>query len=180
MSLVPYDVASQDKSVLFTESKNDDQSFRYIRRASVIAYHITANNHEIHDGRIVDLSAGTHISEWWKFTSYNKDQLGVTISCRSKEGYNLTIRDDTVMLAPADSKDKYQAGHISPSFVLLNFIININIFLPYILYVAINRRHGSKIFHTVTKSKMKTNDGPLHWLTKPQAKRSSMVLALDI
>ncbi|XP_078150179.1 ricin B-like lectin R40C1 [Carex rostrata] len=109
MSLVPYDVASQDKSVLFTESKKDDQSFRYIRRASVIAYHMTANNHEIQDGRIIDLSTGTHISEWWKFTYNNKDQLGVTISCRSKEGYNLTIRDDTVMLAPADSKDKYQA-----------------------------------------------------------------------
>jgi hypothetical protein len=35
-------------------------------------------------------------------------QQTVTISCRRKEGYNLTVRDDTVMLAPADSKDRNQ------------------------------------------------------------------------
>ncbi|KAJ4762089.1 Ricin B-like lectin R40G3 [Rhynchospora pubera] len=75
---------------------------------------MTAESHEVQDGRIVNLTTGTHISERWKFSAYNANDQQVisqtvAISCRSKEGFNLTIRNDTVMLAPADpTKDKNQ------------------------------------------------------------------------
>ncbi|KAJ3705834.1 hypothetical protein LUZ61_009539 [Rhynchospora tenuis] len=115
MSLVQYDTvaSSQDNSVLWSESKDSNQGFRYIRRASNISRHITVNYHALREGRIVDLWYETDITEHWKFIPYSKDllvpnQQTITISCRSKEGYNLTISDDTVMLARADPKDKNQ------------------------------------------------------------------------
>ncbi|KAJ3697101.1 hypothetical protein LUZ61_000806 [Rhynchospora tenuis] len=116
MNLVPYDsVASpNDTSILWTESVSVDQGFRYIRWVSNIEYHMTAESHEVQDGRIVNLTTGTHISERWKFSAYNANDQQVisktvAISCRSKEGFNLTIRNDTVMLALADpTKDKHQ------------------------------------------------------------------------
>ncbi|KAJ3699485.1 hypothetical protein LUZ61_003190 [Rhynchospora tenuis] len=105
---------ADDNSVLWTESKDGDKDFKYIRWVGRLDYNIVANNHEIHDGRIVDLAYGTHISQRWKFVAYNsKDEQAtarqtVTISCRRKEGFNLTVCKGTVMLAPADSKDRNQ------------------------------------------------------------------------
>ncbi|KAJ3684714.1 hypothetical protein LUZ61_013878 [Rhynchospora tenuis] len=111
MSLVRHDLvdSSKDNTVLWTESKIEDQGYRYIRRASSIRYHITPSSLKISDGRIVDLWDGDHISERWKFVPNSVEyQPKITISCQRKEGYNLTIRDGTVMLAPADPKDKNQ------------------------------------------------------------------------
>ncbi|KAJ4781174.1 Ricin B lectin domain-containing protein [Rhynchospora pubera] len=75
MSLVRYNrvAGSLDNSVLWSESKDSDQGFRYIRRASNISRHITANSHAIRDGRIVDLWDGTHITEHWKLVPYSKE-----------------------------------------------------------------------------------------------------------
>ncbi|KAJ3705951.1 hypothetical protein LUZ61_009656 [Rhynchospora tenuis] len=115
MSLVPYDkvAGSPDNLLLWTESKETVQGFKYLCQANNVLYHIMPNFRAIRDGRMMVLYSGIHTMDRWKFVSYNKDllvptQQTITISCQSKEGYNLTIRDETVMLAPADPKDKYQ------------------------------------------------------------------------
>ncbi|KAJ4816876.1 Ricin B-like lectin R40C1 [Rhynchospora pubera] len=105
---------ADDNSVLWTESKDGDKDFKYIRWVGRLDYNIVANNHEIHDGRIVDLAYGTHISQRWKFVADNSKDEQVTapktvaISCRRKEGFNLTVRNGTVVLAPADPNDTNQ------------------------------------------------------------------------
>ncbi|KAJ3691695.1 hypothetical protein LUZ61_020859 [Rhynchospora tenuis] len=114
MYLVKY-YQADDNSVLWTESRNEDKGFKNIRWAGKIEYSIVVSSHEIHDGRVVDLATGNHISQRWKFVASDSKDVQqvtapqmVTISCRSKEGFNLTVRNETAMLAPANLNDIYQ------------------------------------------------------------------------
>ncbi|KAJ3684713.1 hypothetical protein LUZ61_013877 [Rhynchospora tenuis] len=98
---------SEVNSVLWSFSKESNQDFRTLRMASnVTRRKLHPSSFRMVAGNWVDLWDGPndHTSTQWKF---QQDSM-ITISSGRKEGYNLTVRDEAVVLAPADPKNEYQ------------------------------------------------------------------------
>ena len=53
---------------------------------------------------------------------YGDDERTFKIICRADEGYCVTVRDDAVVLAPADPSDEYQARQSGFSSLLTSSI----------------------------------------------------------
>jgi len=132
--LVPYNPDYLDESVLWSESRDVGNGFRCIRMVNNTslnfdALHGDKDHGGVHDGTTVVLwnwCKGDNQS--WKIVPYGDEadlnpvhaspvshqahggpsQPTVKIHCRANEGYNLTVRNDTVVLAPANPKDPYQ------------------------------------------------------------------------
>ncbi|KAJ3682954.1 hypothetical protein LUZ60_013181 [Juncus effusus] len=136
--LVHYNPEYLDESVLWTESKDVGKGFRCIRMVNNILLNFDAFNGDkdhggVHDGTTIVLwnwCKGDNQS--WKIVPYGDEALApppvnpfpagqhsghhggapaqptVKILCRANEGYNLAVRNDTVVLSPANPNDAYQ------------------------------------------------------------------------
>ncbi|KAF3338192.1 Ricin-type beta-trefoil lectin domain-like protein [Carex littledalei] len=136
--LLPFNPDYLDESVLWTESRDVGNGFRCIRMVNnsilVIDAHIDGEE-VVHDGTTIVLwnwCKGTNQS--WKIVPYGDEFISnldyiptgiytlpganpaycrpfggtVKIYCSANEGYNLTIRNDTVVLGTANPRDPYQ------------------------------------------------------------------------
>jgi hypothetical protein len=134
VGLVPYNPDYLDESVLWTESRDVGSGFRCIRMVNNIslnfdAFHGDKDHGGVHDGTSIVLwnwCKGDNQS--WKIVPYGDEAIAnpvhappathsahggsskptVKIFSRANEGYNLTVRNDTVVLAPANPMDLYQ------------------------------------------------------------------------
>ncbi|XP_078148170.1 ricin B-like lectin R40G2 isoform X2 [Carex rostrata] len=120
LSLIPYNPDSVDE-VLWTMPKNMQQEFTNIRRMDDISLLFTPDRNVVHEAINVNLCDFVDInnSQRWKIKPYAGSltmdlghyrplQSTVKIYCETKVGYNLTVYNDAVMLAPANLADKYQ------------------------------------------------------------------------
>ncbi|KAJ3702287.1 hypothetical protein LUZ61_005992 [Rhynchospora tenuis] len=103
----------EKESLFWTESKESDKGFRKIRTASNVARHMTPTNFAMTEGHFVSIWGGAHPTTQWKIV---EDSNLITISCKKRDGYNLSIRDGAVVLAPADPNDKNQIWMIDFSY----------------------------------------------------------------
>ncbi|KAJ4801912.1 Ricin B-like lectin R40G3 [Rhynchospora pubera] len=108
------EISPEEKnSWLWSESKESDQGFRKIRTSNNVARHMGPTGFGMIDGNRVSIWPGIHPTSLWKIV---QDSNLITISCKKRDGYNLTVRDEAVMLAPADHNDKNQIWMIDFSY----------------------------------------------------------------
>ncbi|KAJ4813719.1 Ricin B-like lectin R40G3 [Rhynchospora pubera] len=107
------DAAKETNSLFWTESKESEQGFRKIRPSINVARHMTPTNFAMTEGHFVSIWGGVHPTTQWKIA---QDSNRITISCKKRDGYNLTIRDEAVVMAPADPNDKNQIWMIDFSY----------------------------------------------------------------
>ncbi|XP_078166061.1 ricin B-like lectin R40C1 [Carex rostrata] len=124
LPLVQYNPDSVDE-VLWSMPKDMKQGFTNIRRMDDISLLFTALENRVHEARLIRLRRFAALDndnnscQRWKIVPYADNlcmELGhcrpsqptVKIYCQTKVGYNLTIFNDTVMLAPDNPADKYQ------------------------------------------------------------------------
>ncbi|KAJ1700357.1 hypothetical protein LUZ63_000136 [Rhynchospora breviuscula] len=99
---------AEKKSELWSVSRESDQGFLKIRTANNISRHMTPISHMMVQGLTVSFWVGSLKNTQWKFAQPDNNYKIINISSKFKEGYNLTIRDGAVLLAPADPKDENQ------------------------------------------------------------------------